>query len=73
MAAHFKPKKCPECGSEKVIKDRVIGQHTGDWKCVDCRKVFSKFETEEWQGRQKDYASDKKLNFTPAGILLLGV
>lgn len=53
MAAHFKPKKCPECGSEKVIKDRVIGQHTGDWKCVDCRRVFSKFETEEWQNRPK--------------------
>jgi DNA-directed RNA polymerase subunit RPC12/RpoP len=53
MAAHFKPKKCPECGSAKIIKDRVIGQHTGDWKCVDCWKVFSKFETEEWQSRNK--------------------
>jgi len=57
MAAHFKPKKCPECGSAKIIKDRVIGQHTGDWKCVDCRKVFSKFETEEWQSRNKSQAT----------------
>lgn len=57
MAAHLKQKKCPECGSEKIIKDRFIGQHTGDWKCVDCRLVFNKSQTEEWQSRQKGSAT----------------
>lgn len=53
MAQEFRPNKCPKCKSENIMKEKMGGQHTGDWKCIDCRKVFDKFETEEWQSRLK--------------------
>lgn len=53
MTEEFRPSKCPHCGSVKFIKESIGGLHTGDWKCIDCRKVFDKFETEEWQDRKK--------------------
>ena len=28
---------CPQCGSRKIIKDRVSGADTGDFLCADCK------------------------------------
>ncbi len=53
MTEECRPSKCPKCESDELMKEKINGQHTGDWKCIKCKHVFDKFEIEEWQNRPK--------------------
>jgi predicted RNA-binding Zn-ribbon protein involved in translation (DUF1610 family) len=36
MVVAYINKVCPECGSDKVIKERIMGTQSGDLECTKC-------------------------------------
>ncbi len=40
---------CPECGSKKTQKEKIMGADTMDIECLDCGNIdhWSKFHPEE--------------------------
>lgn len=45
-----RPRNCPHCGSERVAKEKIMGNDTGDWICGSCK--------ETWQIRYIDESYD---------------
>ena len=54
MADQFRPDKCPRCESNRVGKERIMGQQTGDWYCGECKLVFTRYDIEKGKIPPKD-------------------
>jgi len=36
-----RPSNCPYCGSERVAKEKIMGNDTGDWICGSCKETWT--------------------------------
>ena len=54
---------CPECGSDNIVNEVIMGQKTGDYKCLSCGNADLPKAFKDVEGKKQQLENTKDTGY----------